>query len=125
MSDYEVGYGKPPRHSQFKKGHSGNPHRKKKPGEIDLPMLLRSILNEKVTIAENSQPVRLTRMQIILRQLRRKALLNDPRACRLMLGLLDRAAMPPEDPLQFGTKIRAALEEIERVYGPPSPLPRK
>lgn len=24
-SDEEVGYGKPPRHSQFKKGHSGNP----------------------------------------------------------------------------------------------------
>ncbi len=24
-ADYEVGYGKPPRHTRFKKGRSGNP----------------------------------------------------------------------------------------------------
>jgi hypothetical protein len=26
MADYEVGYKKPPRHSQFKKGNRANPH---------------------------------------------------------------------------------------------------
>ena len=31
--DYDVGYGKPPRSSQFQKGKSGNPSGKRKPGE--------------------------------------------------------------------------------------------
>jgi hypothetical protein len=25
-SNYEIGYGKPPKHTQFKKGRSGNPN---------------------------------------------------------------------------------------------------
>jgi Family of unknown function (DUF5681) len=34
--DYEVGYGKPPKTSQFKKGESGNPSgRPKKPTDSD------------------------------------------------------------------------------------------
>ena len=43
--DYEVGRGKPPVHSRFKKGQSGNP---RGPRSKNLPALLVDALNEKV-----------------------------------------------------------------------------
>ena len=43
--NYEIGYGKPPRHAGFKKGQSGNP-RGRPPGAKNLTMLLNDALNE-------------------------------------------------------------------------------
>ena len=43
--DYEVGYGKPPRHTRFTKGRSGNP-RGRSPGAKNLKTLLSEALSE-------------------------------------------------------------------------------
>ena len=43
--DYEVGYGKPPRHTRFVKGRSGNP-RGKPPGAKNFTTLLNEALDE-------------------------------------------------------------------------------
>ena len=45
--DYEVGRGKPPVHTRFKKGQSGNP---RGPRPKNLPALLLDALNEKVVV---------------------------------------------------------------------------
>ena len=45
--DYEVGYGKPPRHSRFVKGQSGNP-RGRPAGAKNFTTLLEEALNEPV-----------------------------------------------------------------------------
>jgi len=50
--DYEVGRGKPPVHSRFKKGQSGNP---RGCPPKNLPALLATALNEKVTVIELSR----------------------------------------------------------------------
>ena len=49
--DYEVGYGKPPRHTRFKKGQSGNP-RGRPSGSKNLKTLLNEALNERVVVTE-------------------------------------------------------------------------
>jgi hypothetical protein len=50
--DYAVGYGKPPLHTRFKKGQSGNP-RGRPPGAKNLSTLLNEALNEPVIVAAN------------------------------------------------------------------------
>ena len=45
--DFEVGRGKPPVHTRFKKGQSGNP---RGPRPKNLPALLVDALNEKVVV---------------------------------------------------------------------------
>src|SRR5258707_14185668 len=58
--DYEVGYRKPPGHTRFKKGQSGNP--KGRPaGAKNLSTLLSEALNEPVVVTENGGHNKITR----------------------------------------------------------------
>jgi len=57
--DYDIGYGKPPLHSQFGKGHSGNPRGRSK-GSRNLSTLLDGALNERVIVSENGKRKRIT-----------------------------------------------------------------
>lgn len=52
--DYEVGYGKPPRHSQFKKGQSGNTKGRPK-GSKNFARTLRNGMNRKMIVSENGE----------------------------------------------------------------------
>ena len=56
--DYEVGYSKPPRHTRFVKGQSGNP-RGRPPGAKNFATLLSEALNETVIVTENGGGARL------------------------------------------------------------------
>ena len=53
--DYEVGRGKPPVHSRFKKGQSGNP---RGPRPKNLPALLVDALNEEVVVTSTESAER-------------------------------------------------------------------
>ena len=65
--DYEVGYGKPPKHTQFKPGQSGNPRgRPKKTKNVDA--LLEKELDTQVTLQEGGQPIRITKREAIIKQ---------------------------------------------------------
>lgn len=67
MNDDEVGYGKPPRQYQFKKGQSGNP--KGRPKNSFKPLaILKKILGEKIPIRLGGEDVYMTQVEIILRK---------------------------------------------------------
>jgi hypothetical protein len=51
-SDYQVGPGKPPLHTRFKKGQSGNPRGQH---AQNLPVLLVAALNQPVAVTENGR----------------------------------------------------------------------
>ena len=66
--DYEVGYSKPPRHTRFTKGQSGNP-RGRAPGAKNLKTLLIDALNELVVVTENGGRRTISKGQAIIKQL--------------------------------------------------------
>lgn len=88
MSDreYNVGYGKPPKHSQFKKGQSGNPKGRPK-GSKNFSTHVRETLDLPVPIQEGGKTVQISTQKAALMRLREKALKGDQRALDRLLGL--------------------------------------
>jgi hypothetical protein len=85
---YEVGYGRPPLHSRFKPGQSGNPRgRPKGPRSID--QVLRQALDRRVPDPRGGART-ISMLELIVQSLVLGAAKRDPRMLRLLIGLLDR-----------------------------------
>lgn len=81
-----VGYGRPPRHSQFKAGQSGNPKGRPR-GKRNMSSLLGDVLAQPVTVTANGKRKRVSSETAMLLRLREKALGGDIRALNMLLSL--------------------------------------
>ena len=85
--DYEVGYGKPPRNTQFKKGQSGNP-RGRPSASKNLATLVSVALNEPVIVVENGGRRKITKREAIIKQLVNRSTKADWRAIKILLDIV-------------------------------------
>ncbi len=86
--DYEVGYGKPPKRTQFKKGQSGNPKGSKKTEPIDdLRVVVDDVLAETVTIRDGGKTRTVSKLEAMFHAQRLNALKGDPKAFRSLARL--------------------------------------
>jgi hypothetical protein len=89
--DYEVGYGKPPEATQFKKGRSGNSKgRPKKAPDFDTEFLRES--KALITINDNGKRRSISKLQGIVKQLHNKALTGNISAARICFSFYHQAA---------------------------------
>jgi hypothetical protein len=106
--DYAVGYGKPPRPTQFKKGRSGNPNGRAR-GSKNLATLIMAALNEPVVVTQNGRRKTITKLEAMTTQLANKGASGESKATQLLLGMVqlfeDRGNMPEQ------TKV---IEEADR-----------
>ena len=98
MSDYKVGYGKPPKSGQFKRGKSGNPKGRPK-GSLKLATDLAAELNEQITVREDGKSRRVSKQRALIKSLMAKALQGDVRANAAVLALYARVItdLPDEE----------------------------
>lgn len=88
--DYEVGYRKPPKSGQFKKGASGNPSgRPKKPPEIGSEVMRE--LDSPLMINENGKRKVIKKREGIAKQLVNKSLSGHLPSTRMVLALQQQA----------------------------------
>lgn len=113
--DYAVGYGKPPRHTRFEKGRSGN--LKGRPsGAKNLTTLFHEALNETVIVAENGGRRKISKRQAIVKQIVNKAAKGDWRSAKLLLELPQESGSPiePESPeSSFGAADKKTIEQLK------------
>jgi hypothetical protein len=90
MTHYEIGYRRPPQHSKWKVGQSGNP-RGRRPGSKNGKTILRSVLNEKVSIKKDGKRIRVTTLEFLILKMKEFALKGDVKAFMTLfkLGLED------------------------------------
>jgi hypothetical protein len=86
-TDYGVGYGKPPRHTRFVKGQSGNP-RGRPPGARNFATLLNEALNERVLVTENGGRRKVSKRQAIVTQLVNRSATADFRAIKILFDIV-------------------------------------
>ena len=83
---YDVGFGKPPKRSQFRKGASGNPKGRPK-GKRNFATVLERTLQEKVVINENGVRKTVTKLEAATKQLVNQAASGDLVALRQLAWL--------------------------------------
>ena len=84
--DYEVSYGKPPRHTRFKKGEaSANPRGRPRK---NLAASLIEGLNKRVVVTENGRRRKIAVREAITSQLINKSATADLRAIKMLLDLI-------------------------------------
>jgi hypothetical protein len=97
MSTYKVGYGKPPKARQFKRGKSGNPKGRPK-GSLNLATDLTAELGEQITVREDGRQRKVSKQRALIKSLMAKALQGDVRATAALLALYARVITEvPED----------------------------
>ncbi len=113
--DDEVGYGKPPRATQFMKGQSGNPKGRPK-GTRNLKSDLLDELQERVHIREGTSRTQVSKQRAIIKRLIAKSINGDTRSMNIVLNLMLRVLEPyfeddPGEPLD--EQEREILETLQ------------
>ena len=86
QKDYAVGYAKPPEHTRFQAGQSGNPMGRPK-GSLNLVTSLNRALKEKVIVVENGRRKSITKLDAAVTQMVNRAVKGDAKATQQMLSL--------------------------------------
>ena len=110
-----LGYGKPPRASQFRKGQSGNPKgRPKSKRNSKIPY--DQVLGQMVTVREDGRQRRITAAEAFLLQLTQKGLAGDSAAAHSSLTAIESARANTEQTQGVGiTKIVIVPMQTECV----------
>ena len=121
-ADYKVGYKKPPLHSRFQKGQSGNPRGRPR-GSKNFSTLLTDALNEPVVVTEDGRRRKISKRELGFKQLANKFAMAEAQATKMLLGLmLERerlmAAAPPAERLSLGTADEKVIDNLlKRLRG--------
>jgi antitoxin (DNA-binding transcriptional repressor) of toxin-antitoxin stability system len=112
---YEVGYGRPPKARQFRKGQSGNPKGRPK-GKRGLKSDLRAELSAMVPIVENGRKMTLTKQRVIVKQLVAQAAKGDLRAIDKLSQLLLGVFGPDDETPAASRKLESEDEDILAAF---------
>jgi hypothetical protein len=114
--NYDVGYRRPPRHSQFREGASGNPNGRPR-NTKNLKTDLTEELREKILVRESDRPVKISKQRAIVKTLMAKTLKGDAPGANTLMNLIlrlldfDMAQEDMDQPLSSeDTEILAVLE---------------
>ena len=85
----DVGYGRPPKATRFRKGQSGNPRGRPRNRRRDIPY--DNLLGQMVTVREDGRERRVTAAEAFILQLTKKGLEGDSAAARASLTAIENA----------------------------------
>jgi hypothetical protein len=108
-ANYSIGYKKPPRHSQFKPGQSGNLHGRPKKAD-SLADVLRKELSARIAIVKDGKRKRMSMLRAIIKQHLTKAANGDPRAAAIIFNTLK--VYKPED----GDNLSELVQEFRAIH---------
>lgn len=112
----EVGYRKPPRKTQFKKGRSGNPLGRPR-GAKNATTILKKALLEEVTATVNGRKRKLSKYEALIIRLVNKGLAGDHRAIEYLLARVPTVGREFGEVRKQGGLSDAAADAIREALG--------
>ena len=117
--DYKVGPGRPPLHTRFRKGQSGNPGGRSKK---KLSALLADALNEPILVTIDGERRKITKREAVVHQLVNKSTDADLRATQMLFDMMKDAeqkagaASPPPEPRRLTEADKEVVQQlVERI----------
>src|ERR1700730_17340229 len=114
-SDYQVGPGRPPLHTRFQKGQSGNPGGR---STKSRPALLAAALNETVSVTIDGRRRTITKREAIVMRMVDKSASADLRATKMLIDMMKDVEhkagdiAPPPEP----RRLAAADKEVVQHF---------
>src|SRR5215217_6786617 len=87
-TEYAVGFCRPPLHTRFKPGQSGNPSGRVK-GSKNLKTLFHQILNEQIPLRDGTQSKTVTKAEALMRRLIIGGLNGDGRSMMTLMRIAE------------------------------------
>jgi hypothetical protein len=118
--EYEVGYRRPPKHSQYRKGQSGNPGGRPKRRQreaSDFGAILKEILEQEISVSSNGHSKIVRKSDALIMSAVDRAMRSN-QAARLLFEMLSRwppspyAALSADDSAVLQRKV----EEMSKRY---------
>lgn len=117
--DYEVGYKKPPVHSRWKKGQSGNLNGRKK-GKVtlvDADDVFDEALAVLIAVNENGRPQKMSKLRAFATQVVNKGIKGDSKSAGLIMGHLTRRGSRREsEPGLDEATYQQSREEFDALF---------
>ncbi len=114
-NDYEVGYCRPPKHSQFKPGQSGNRRGRPKSSQ-NLATIARRRFAQKIPMREAGKVRKVVTLEAGVARLIERALRGDHRAMMLFFNLARSVEVPETDRMADWKAILPLLSDEELEF---------
>ena len=98
---YEIGYGKPPQHTRYQKGKSGNPKGRPKKKNVTFFGVADQVANKKVKIYEDGHPRKVNLIEALVKRMFADAVKGDMRALRLIVDIYTKGGKLGKNMVEF------------------------
>jgi len=119
--DYDVGYGRPPKHTRFRKGQSGNLRGRPK-GRLNATEALNRELDQMITVREGGKTIRMTKREAMIKRLAADAMAGKKYAVDAILAHERTRAEASGTAVNFTSEDAAIVENFLARVGAQQPL---
>jgi hypothetical protein len=105
-TDYAIGFGRPPKHSQFKPGKSGNPRGRPKK-RASLQDIVTAVLFEKMAVRMGERTQKIASVDVLIRTAVNRALKGDHRFLTSVIAIIRMSGLCEMD-------ANASISDIDR-----------
>lgn len=109
--EYKVGYGKPPKHTQFPNGNG--PGKGKPKGAKNMKTIVNSATGAKVTTKSNGKLKKISKIEAAVHQLANKAAAGDVRSIDKLIALYERYGPEEHSTLPTAEETKVNLETLQ------------